>query len=145
MGHSFYSIIVSVLLGLAVIRLLGSQREKSVEKIGTYFKTIIKASIPAWLPRLITAIGGANLGTVIVFGSNGSIEAASFFIANAVLIAINSTVTPLHEISYPALSAMHDGRKRFTWRIMKICVIILSPLSVSVIFYSPDIINLLGE
>jgi O-antigen/teichoic acid export membrane protein len=40
---------------------------------------------------------------------------------------------------------MSDGRKRFAWRIIKISIIILSPLSLSVIFYSPDIINLLGE
>jgi len=146
MGYSFYPILASILLAFAILGLLRCQEKgKPVVKINNPFKNILNASVPSWIPKLITVLGGANLGTVIVFGSNGSSEAASYFLANTILSGIIATVTPLYEIAYPALSAMSDNRKRFTWRIIKISMIILSPLSVSVIFYSHDVINLLGQ
>ena len=40
---------------------------------------------------------------------------------------------------------MNDGRKRFTWRIIKISTIISVPLSLSILFYSNDIIDILGQ
>ena len=82
---------------------------------------------------------------MIVFGSSGSSEAASYFLASTILGGIIALVTPLYSIAYPTLSAMTDKRKRFAWRIIKISMIILTPLSLSVIFYSHDIVSLLGQ
>jgi O-antigen/teichoic acid export membrane protein len=90
-------------------------------------------------------LGGANIGTVIVFGSVGSSEAASFFLANLITSAVVGTVTPLYEIAYPALSAMNDGRKRFAWKIIKLALLISAPLSLAFIFYSDDVVHLLGQ
>jgi O-antigen/teichoic acid export membrane protein len=39
---------------------------------------------------------------------------------------------------------MSDGRKRLTWRIIKISMIISIPLSSSIFFYSDDVLGLLG-
>jgi O-antigen/teichoic acid export membrane protein len=145
-GYSLYQIIASILLAFGIIGLLRRQKKEApIVKLSTPLKSILEASVPSWIPKLVTVLGGANLGTVIVFGSNGSSEAASFFLANTILSGIIATVTPLYTIAYPALSAMSDNRKRFTWRIIKISMIILSPLSLSVIFYSHDVINLLGQ
>ena len=108
------------------------------------FKSILNASFPVWVPKLITVLSGANLGTVIVFGSSGFAQAASYFLSYAVSSAVFAMVLPLFAIAYPAVAAMSDGRKRFTWRIIKISIIISLPLSSSVIFYSDDVINLLG-
>jgi len=144
-GYSLYQILASILLAFAILGLLRRQDKKPIVKIKNPFKDILRASVPSWIPKLITVLSGANLGTVIVFSSFGSSEAASYFLANTILSAIIATVTPLYTIAYPALSAMSDDRKRFTWRIIKISMIILSPLSLSVIFYSHDVINLLGE
>lgn len=144
LGYSFYQILASIMLSFAIVGLLRSQNNKSIVKIDKPFKTILIASVPSWIPKLITIFGSANLGTVIVFGSSGSTEAASYFLANTILGGIIAIVTPLYTIAYPALSAMTDNRKRFTWRIIKISMIILTPLSLSVIFYSHDIMNLLG-
>ena len=146
-GNSIHPIIMSIALGISIIGLLARNMEitKTVESIKGYFKTILKASLPSWLPRLITIAGGANLGTVIVYGSIGPSEAASFFIANTIAGGIFALVTPLQEIAYPALSAMSDGRKKFAWRIIKISLIILSPIVMSIIFYSDEVISLLGR
>jgi O-antigen/teichoic acid export membrane protein len=40
---------------------------------------------------------------------------------------------------------MHDGRKRFSWRILKISIVLSLPLSSAVFFYSSDIVRLLGQ
>jgi O-antigen/teichoic acid export membrane protein len=145
LGYSIHEILVSILLTFAILKLLKRQDKKPNVKTNDTIKNILNASVPPWIPRLITIFGGANFGTVIVFGTSGSSEAASYFLANAISGAISATVSPLYAIAYPALSAMSDNRKRLTWRIIKISMIILSPLSLSVIFYSPDVINLFGE
>jgi O-antigen/teichoic acid export membrane protein len=82
---------------------------------------------------------------VIVFGSSGSVQAASYSLSYAISSAVFALVLPLFAIAYPVVVAMSDGRKRFTWRIIKISIIISLPLSLSVIFYSDDVINLLGN
>lgn len=145
LGYSFYQILTSILLALAILGLLRRRVRKSNLIMKDTVKNILNASFPSWIPKLITVLGGANLGTVIVFGSNGSSEAASYFLANTILSAIIATVTPLYTIAYPAVSAMSDNRKKFTWRIIKISMIILCPLSLSVIFYSDDVISLFGR
>jgi O-antigen/teichoic acid export membrane protein len=145
LGYSIYEILVCILLTFAILGLLKRQDKKPLVKTSDTFKRIINASVPIWAPRLITVLGGANFGTVVVFGSYGSSEAASYFLANIICGAITATVSPLYAIAYPALCAMTDDRKRFTWRIIKISMAILCPLSLSVIFYSHDVINLFGQ
>ena len=146
LGYSFYQILASILLAFAIAKLLrNNEDKKNTEQLTNPFKTVLIASVPSWIPKLISVIGGANLGTVIVFGSNGASEAAAFFLANTILSGIITVVTPLYTISFPALSAMDDYRKRFTWRVIKVSMVILSPLSLAVIFYSADVINLLGQ
>jgi O-antigen/teichoic acid export membrane protein len=145
-GYAFSEVLACLLLALAINRVLRREaKSKSDLKLDHPLKTVVSASVPYWIPRLIAVLGGANLGTVVVFGSSGSTEAASYFLANSILSATLATVTPLHGISYPALSAMNDGRKRFAWRIIKISTIISVPLSLSILFYSNAIIDVLGQ
>jgi O-antigen/teichoic acid export membrane protein len=145
LGYSIHEAIIAILLTFTILGLLKRQDKKPNVRTNDTFKSILNASVPSWIPRLITVFGGANFGTVIVFGSHGSSEAASYFLANTIFGAISATVSPLYAIAYPALSAMTDNRKRLTWRIIKISMIILCPLSLSVIFYSDDVINLFGQ
>ena len=145
LGYSFYQILASIMLSFAIFGLLRNQDKRPNAKMIKPFKTILIASVPSWIPKLITILGSSNLGTVIVFGSSGSSEAASYFLASTILGGIIALVTPLYSIAYPTLSAMTDKRKRFAWRIIKISMIILTPLSLSVIFYSHDIVSLLGQ
>jgi O-antigen/teichoic acid export membrane protein len=145
-GYAFSEVLTCLLLALAANRVLKSEAKSNSEsKLDRPLKTVVTASVPYWIPRLIAVLGGANLGTVVVFGANGSTEAASYFLANSILTATLATVTPLHGIAYPALSAMIDGRKKFAWRIIKISTIISVPLSISIMFYSNAIIEVLGQ
>ena len=145
LGYSFYQILASIMLLFAILGLLKHQDKRPNEKMNRPFRTLLIASVPSWIPKLITILGSANLGTVIVFGSSGSSEAASYFLASTILGGIMTLVTPLFYIAYPAISAMNDKRKRFAWRITKISMAILTPLSLSVILYSHDIVRLLGQ
>lgn len=146
MGYTSFQILAAILLGFTIFRTLRSRdRSNTNIKLNYPFKSILSASIPSWIPKLITTLGGSNLGTIVVFGFNGPNEAASFFLANAIFLAISAIVTPLFTIAYPTLSAMSDGRKRFAWRIIKISIILSLPLSVSIIFYSNDVVLLLGH
>jgi O-antigen/teichoic acid export membrane protein len=145
-GYALSEVLACLLLAIAINRVLKREpKSKSDIKFNHPLKDVVSASVPYWIPRLISVLGGANLGTVIVFGVNGSTEAASYFLANSIVSAIVATVTPLYGISYPALSAMDDGRKMFAWRIMKISIIISAPLSLSAWFYSNEITNVLGQ
>jgi O-antigen/teichoic acid export membrane protein len=145
-GYASFEILTSILLGIALIRMLQHKMSSSSNVVANHsFKTILNASFPSWMPKLITVFSGANLGTIIVFGSNGSAEAASYFLSYTISLAVFSVVLPLFTIAYPALSAMDDGRKRLTWRIIKISMIISIPLSSSVFFYSDQVIGLLGN
>lgn len=145
-GYTSFQILAALLLGVTIFRILRSpDRGNHIIKLDYPFKSILSASIPTWIPKLITTLGGSNLGTIVVFGINGPSEAASYFLANAIFLAIGAIVSPLYTIAYPTLSAMSDGRKRFAWRIIKISVILSLPLSASVIFYSNDIVHFLGR
>jgi O-antigen/teichoic acid export membrane protein len=144
-GYASFEILTSILLGFAVIRMLRDNNPSGLIAVDNpSFKTVLSASLPSWIPKLITVLSGANLGTIIVFGSNGSAEAASYFLSYTISLAVFLVVLPLFAVAYPALAAMSDGRKRLTWRIIKISMIISVPLSSSIFFHSDDVIGLLG-
>lgn len=146
LGYASFEIVTSTLLGFAVIRMTRNKKFGSSNIcVNHSLKTILDASLPSWVPKLITLFSGANLGTIIVFGSSGSAEAASYFLSYTISLAVFSIVLPLFTVAYPALSAMSDGRKRLTWRIIKISTVISIPFSSSVFFYSDDVIALLGS
>ena len=107
-------------------------------------KSIMAAGFPSWLPSAITTIG-SQAGTIIVFGTSGSSQAGTYFIAFSIFSAIFMITSSLVSVAFPALSAMGDGRKRFSWRITKISLIVSLPLSCSLIFYSDEILGLLSQ
>lgn len=146
LGYASFEILSSILLGIAVIRML-RHKDSSGTRIedSPSIKTILNASAPSWIPKLINALSGASLGTIVVFGSSGSAEAASYFLSYTVSVAVFSIVLPLFTIAYPALAAMTDARKRLTWRIIKTSMIVSIPLSASIFFYSDEVIGLLGH
>jgi O-antigen/teichoic acid export membrane protein len=107
------------------------------------FKGLLKASVASWIPLSIETIG-AQLGTIVVLGIEGPTQAGFYFIAFQLSMGILSVIWALEGTTYPALSAKEKGRKRFVWRTIKICLIILLPISFAVFFYSKDITELFG-
>lgn len=143
-GYTMNQILASILLGISVMLILKSSKKKSELTFKNSSKKILIASAASWLPALITTIG-SQLGTIIVFGAHGANQAGVFFIAFSVFSAVTGIMFSLFTTAYPVLSAMHDGRKKLTWRITKISLITTLPFSAWLIFYSENIMQLFGQ
>jgi O-antigen/teichoic acid export membrane protein len=144
-GYSLYHIIASILLGAFIITTLKFSRKRlNSISLKETSKDLLRASSAAWIPFIITTIG-LQAGPILVFGSLGAEQAGVYFIAFSIVTAIMSVMYSLFTIAYPVLSGMTDGRKRFAWKITKLALFLSLPLTSSFIFYSEDILQILGK
>lgn len=144
-------LIVTAILAIHVVRIFkfgkltfNSLKLKLRLIDATYCKEILSSSIVYWIPLVITTIG-SQVGTIFIYGSAGSEDAGLFFIALTIVTGITSVMYSLFTISFPAMSGMSDGRKRFITKVTRLSLIIAIPFSLSLIFYSDDILSLLGN
>jgi O-antigen/teichoic acid export membrane protein len=147
LGYTFFGqILASVLLIIFISKIFKSTKKvtKPEITIRNASKTLLVGGIVAWIPVLITTLG-IDLGTLVLYNTYGSYQSGIYFIALAIANAINAIVYSIFTISLPVLSSMHDGRKRFVWQTIRISAIMALPLSCSIIFYSNDIMNLIGS
>jgi len=61
------------------------------------------------------------------------------------VVGITNVMFSLFTIAIPALSAMKDGRKRLSWQAIRLSSIIVLPFSYALIFFSEEILQLLGH
>jgi O-antigen/teichoic acid export membrane protein len=80
----------------------------------------------------------------LVFGSTGAYEAGIYYIALSVAVAISSIMTVLLTVAIPTLSAMNDGRKRLTWNVVKISLIVTIPFAAFITFNPSSVLQLLS-
>ena len=145
-----FPILISILLAFNILELLkqpGGKKELNVKPETSFSKSIrliLVASIAGWIPNLISIIG-SQLGVIVVNGSQGANQAGLYFIAFSIVAALLGIMSVLSAITYPALSAMYDGRKRLAWRMLKLTLIIILPASSSIMFYSKDIMQIFGQ
>jgi O-antigen/teichoic acid export membrane protein len=97
-----------------------------------------------WIPTVVSTIG-SQLGTISVFLSIGTSQAGIYFIALSIVSGVTVIITVLSTIAYPTVSSMTDGRKRASWKLIKISLLLTLPLSVVMIFYSSDVLSLFGS
>jgi O-antigen/teichoic acid export membrane protein len=136
-------LVISILLASDVRMLLRQASIKTTLRFTDSFKALLKASVASWIPLSIETIG-AQLGTIVILGVQGAGQAGFYFIAFQISTGILSVIWALEGTTYPALSAMNEGRKRFVWRTIKVCLIILLPISFAVTFYAKNITELFG-
>ena len=142
-GYASFSIIASVFTVLVVIKIINSGKVVSKINVRTSIKTTFDSSVVNWIPLLIQKIG-MNLGLIIVFGAQGANQAGVYFIAFTIVSALTAVFSVLMVIAYPVLSGMNDGRKKLTWRVIKISLIFGMPFVSSIIFYSQEVLQLFG-
>jgi O-antigen/teichoic acid export membrane protein len=133
----------TILLSFTLVTSLIPVKKESTISLFHGCKTILVASVPSWIPRVL-AVVGAHLGTVVVFGIQGANQAGSYFIAMAIFYAIDAIKNSLFSVAFPILSAMDDQRKRFVWRIVKMSLVVSLPISFTVIVYSSEVLGLIG-
>lgn len=142
-GFVFFPILGTILYSIMLIKLVNSDKSNEPSPL-RYYKNLFVSSVANWVPTIIYTLG-AHLGTLLVFGSHGSIEAGIYFIAFSLSMAVTALSSALYTIAYPALSSMKDARKRFTWRTIKFSLLFSLPLSISILFYSSEILNIFGK
>lgn len=107
-------------------------------------KSLLVGGLVVWIPVLITTLG-IDLGTLVLYNAYGSFSSGVYFIALTIANAVNAIIYSVFTISLPVISSMHDGRKRFVWQTIRISAIMALPLSSSIMFYSNDIMHLIGS
>jgi stage V sporulation protein B len=133
----------TILLSFTLVTSLIPVKRHSTISLFQSCKSILVASLPSWIPRVL-AVVGAHLGTVVVFGTHGANQAGSYFIAMAIFYAIDAIKNSLFSVAFPIVSAMDDERKRFVWRIIKMSLIVSLPISFTAIVYSSEVLGLIG-
>jgi O-antigen/teichoic acid export membrane protein len=139
-------VLSSILLGIFVMRTIFKSTSPSnlIERFVANSKSILVSSIVYWIPLLITTIG-SQLGTIVVFGSQGAIHAGVYFLTLTIVTGITSVMNSLFTIALPTLSGLRDYRKRFSWHTIRFSAILLLPFSCSLIFYSEEVMQLFGQ
>jgi O-antigen/teichoic acid export membrane protein len=154
-GYTLYHIVSSILLGIIILTIFSLSNKNNIRnntqritveaaKFGHACKNIVTASVVRWIPYLITTIG-SQLGPIVTFGFQGSDQAGMYFIALTIVEGITYVMYSLFTVALPALSGMQDGRKRFTWHIMRLSALLSLPFSSALIFYSREIMQLVGK
>lgn len=142
----FGNVLSSALIGIYAIRLFRPMAGVSVMptiSLTRASKELLAGGLASWVPMLVTNLG-IQLGTIVLFGSKGSEETALYFISLTIVNALLLGTISLTAIGLPILSSIQDGRKRFAWQTIRWGYLISIPLSLSIIFYSGEILNLLG-
>jgi O-antigen/teichoic acid export membrane protein len=142
-GFAFFPIFGTVCYAFIILRFVKAKEINHKSSIVRYYGEIFVSSVANWIPTIIYTMG-SHLGTLLVFGSHGSTEAGVYFIAFSLSMAITALMSALYTIAYPILSSMKDGRKRFTWRTIKISLIFSMPFSLSIMFFSKEVLSIFG-
>jgi len=142
-GFTIAPMLSAILLGINVTSLIKASQIKSSFKFIETFRILLRASVVTWIPSLIDTIGG-QIGTITVLAIQGSSQAGFYFIAFQISIGISAVIWALESVTFPVLSGMNAQRNLFLWRVIKIGLIIVLPLSSSALFYSKDIMQIFG-
>lgn len=144
-GFTFNYILSSVLLGIVLLTSI-FKRARNINPLQSFIgnsKKIFIASVVNWIPWLISIVG-SQLGTIVVFGTQGANQAGIYFLALTIVTGIMTVMNSLFTIALPTLSSLRDHRKRLAWQTIRLSTIIILPLSCSLIFYSNEIMRLFG-
>ena len=147
LGYTFFAqVLSSILLGVVITKTLKSSGDFKKPEVSSRVasKNLLKGGVVVWIPVLIATIG-IDLGTLVLYNIYGSSQSGMYFVTLAILNAINAVMYAIYAISLPILSSMTDGRKRFAWQTIRLSSIVVLPLSSSIIFYSKNIMQLIGS
>ena len=144
-AYTSLPLISAILMAIVLIRILIHRpHDQKPGNVRSPVRQILAASFSYWIPTLASVVG-SQLGTIIVFGEHGPEQAGVYFIAFLVYTAIISISATILVITFPLISTMNDGRKRFAWKIIRLSLIVGMPLSIAILFYSRDLLQLMGD
>ncbi len=144
LGHFTLNLVVLVVLAILFINIIGMPNMPKLNELRTKGAEIVKAGMAIWPSGVLTVLG-PQLGVIVVYGSQGAIEAGLYYIAQAIMMLIFAIPSSVMTLMFPLLSGMSDNRKRTTWKVMKISFAISTPIIIISILYSQIILGFLGE
>jgi O-antigen/teichoic acid export membrane protein len=140
-GFLSYSVISTLIFTYAIKKKI--YKNLTTTDLFTSTKDILITSVTFWIPLMLNTIG-SQLGTISVFLAVGSSNAGIYFISFSIVTGITLITTVLSSVAYPTISALKDGKKRATWRLIKISLILTVPISNILLFYPVEILSLFG-
>jgi len=144
LSFTIYPVLASILLAVNIMFILRITTTSSHVGIDNPARTLTAASLASWVPAVVSAIG-IQLGPIVVFGTEGAYEAGVYFIAFSVATAVSSFMSVVLTVAVPVLSKLDDGRKRGAWKVIKVSLLMTTPFSASLIFYSSEVLQLFGS
>jgi O-antigen/teichoic acid export membrane protein len=147
LGYTLFGqVLSSALLSIFILKVFRFTKKTSEPAVTLRkaSKDLLIGGLVIWTPVLITTLG-IDLGTLVLYNTYGSHESGVYFIALTIANAIYAIVYSIFTISLPVLSSMNNGRKRFVSKTIRITALFALPLSSSIIFYSNDIMHLIGS
>jgi len=147
LGYTFFGqTLSSALLAIFIYKTykITKSLTKPLLNVREASKNLLTGGMVAWVPILITTVG-IDLGTLVLYNTHGPDQSGVYFIALALANGVNAIVFAVFTVSLPVLSSMQDGRKKFAWQTIRISSIMALPLASSIIFYSGDIMQLIGS
>ncbi|MBE9391089.1 oligosaccharide flippase family protein [Fervidicoccus fontis] len=107
-------------------------------------KELLRAGIPSWLPGVISTIG-QWFGVILLYGTIGSLETGSYFIASQLANVVLNISNILNGLLLPVLSGLSDGRKRVGSRVFRISLALMLPVSFYIMVYPTLLLDIFGK
>jgi len=107
-------------------------------------RDVLRAGVASWLPGII-AILGQQLGVLTLFGIRGASETGLYYVSFSMMGALMGIGGSILGLMMPVLSGMEDGRKRASWRAIRISLILTTPLAFILAAYPEEPLGLLGR
>ncbi len=140
-GYFTLSLISLLVYLVLVFRFIGLPRLK------IYFGWVgelFKAGSVNWLPNVVQVLG-LNFGVVAVYGFQGAFHAGLYFIAYAFASVVLAIPMSFLGVMFPVLSGMEDGRKKASWRAIRLTLAVVVPVATVLAVYSRFVLGFFGS
>jgi O-antigen/teichoic acid export membrane protein len=141
-----FTILETIILGFNIRTSIFRKKseQKSEIRITKAIKMLLTSGMPSFVPS-ITAAMGSQVGTILIFGLQGASHAGSFYISYSIYNALYTGMSVIFSITFPVQSALDSGHQIFAWRIIKISILAIAPLSFATMTYSAGILSIFGK
>ncbi len=142
-GFTVAQLVSAALLAHNILSFFCRTKNKPSLNLIDNFRMLLGSSVISWIPTVIDSIG-TQLGVIIVLAIQGASQAGYYYLAFQISMGLFIIIWALYSVIFQALSSMNEGRREFLSRAIKISLIIILPLSSSLIFSSNEVMELFG-
>jgi len=107
-------------------------------------REVIIAGLASWIPMIIM-VAGQWISVLFVYGYSSASMTGYYYIAFMVSLVVIFLGNSLAQLLLPVLSGMSDKRKETTSWIIKVGLVVMTPIAVFVALYPRLLLGLLGR